>query len=104
MATTRVEHFRTALHGVGITPATPFTDDLSGVDVAGLRRNLEFLVDAGATLLYPCGNTGEFPALSLEEWTTVLVTTIEVAGTRGSSSRSKKPKMSPERSRDGPMR
>lgn len=77
-----IEGFRAALHGVGITPATPFTDDLSAVDVAGLRRNLEFLVEAGATLLYPCGNTGEFPALSMEEWTTVVEVTIDVAGDR----------------------
>lgn len=80
MATAPVERFRTALHGVGITPATPFTADLSSIDVAGLRQNLEFLVDSGATLLYPCGNTGEFPALSLDEWTTVVEITIDVAG------------------------
>lgn len=77
-----IEGFRAALHGVGITPATPFTEDLSAVDVAGLRRNIEFLVEAGATLLYPCGNTGEFPALSIEEWTTVVEVTIDVVGGR----------------------
>ena len=80
MSVTTIEAFRNALHGVGVTPATPFTDDLAAVDLDGLRRNLEFLVDAGATLLYPCGNTGEFPALSMDEWTSVVEVTVDVAG------------------------
>ncbi len=80
MSESTLERFRHALHGVGITPATPFTDDLAAVDVDGLRRNLEFLIEGGATLLYPCGNTGEFPALSMDEWTTVVEVTVEVAG------------------------
>ncbi|NQV06242.1 dihydrodipicolinate synthase family protein [bacterium] len=82
MTGTAIDRFREALHGVGITPATPFTDDLSAVDHDGLRRNIEFLIDGGATLLYPCGNTGEFPALSLDEWTDVVRITVEVAGDR----------------------
>jgi 4-hydroxy-tetrahydrodipicolinate synthase len=82
MSASGIDRLRSALHGVGITPVTPFTDDLSRVDVAGLRRNLEFLVDAGATLLYPCGNTGEFPALSLDEWSQIVAVTVEVAGGR----------------------
>lgn len=77
-----IERLRAALHGVGITPPTPFTDDLSTVDLDGLRRNIQFLVDAGATLLYPCGNTGEFAALSMDEWTRVVEVTVDVAGDR----------------------
>jgi 4-hydroxy-tetrahydrodipicolinate synthase len=82
MTNSTIEHFRTALRGVGVTPATPFTEDLAAVDLDGLRRNIEFLVEAGASLLYPCGNTGEFAALSLDEWTDVVRVTIEAAAGR----------------------
>lgn len=71
---------REALHGVGITPTTPFSDDLTGLDSAGLRANLEFLVRSGARLLYPAGNTGEVMSLSPSEWTTVVETALDVAG------------------------
>lgn len=79
MPESAIEQFRTALHGVGITPATPFTDDLARVDLEGLRGNIDFLVEAGATLLYPCGNTGEVAALSLDEWTDVVRVTVDAA-------------------------
>jgi 4-hydroxy-tetrahydrodipicolinate synthase len=82
MTNSTIEHFRAALHGVGVTPATPFTGDLAAVDRDGLRRNIEFLVTAGATLLYPCGNTGEFAALSLDEWTDVVRVTVDATAGR----------------------
>lgn len=69
-----------AIAGVGITPVTPFTEDLTEVDRAGLKANLEFLVAAGAQLLYPAGNTGEAMSLSPDEWTAVVEVTLEVAG------------------------
>lgn len=71
-----------ALHGVGVTPVTPFTDDLVGVNLAGFRANLEFLLDAGVELIYPAGNTGEMMSLSPDEWTEVVETAVEVCGDR----------------------
>src|SRR5665811_1544808 len=79
MQKTAIRLFRNSLQGVGITPVTPFTSDLSRVDLRGLRSNLEFLIEQGATLLYPCGNTGEFTSLSLDEWTSVVEVSIDVA-------------------------
>lgn len=73
-------NFSDAVRGVGVTPVTPFTDDLAGVDEAGLHSNLEFLVESGVRLLYPCGNTGEFTSLHLDEWTRVVEIAVEVAG------------------------
>ena len=73
---------RQALEGVGVTPVTPFSADLTRVDHAGLRANLEYLVERGTRLLYPCGNTGEFTSLSLDEWTAVVEVTLEVAAGR----------------------
>ncbi|MDH3259350.1 MAG: dihydrodipicolinate synthase family protein [Acidimicrobiia bacterium] len=74
--------FRNSLRSVGVTPVTPFHDDLRKVDEEGLRSNLEYLVERGVTLLYPCGNTGEFTSLSLDEWTVVVEITLEVASGR----------------------
>jgi len=76
------DELRQALHGVGITPVTPFSTDLTRVDVGGLGANLEYILERGARLLYPCGNTGEFTSLSLDEWSTVVETTIAVAAGR----------------------
>lgn len=69
-----------AVHGVGVTPVTPFSEDLSSVDIGGLRSNLEFLVDAGVGLIYPAGNTGEVMSLSGEEWEAVVEVAVDVAG------------------------
>lgn len=52
--------FTQAVHGVGITPVTPFSDYLSRIDEAAFADNLTFLAEARAGLLHPCGNTGEF--------------------------------------------
>jgi 4-hydroxy-tetrahydrodipicolinate synthase len=73
------EALKKAVSGVGVTPVTPFTDDLSGVDRAALKSNLQYLLDAGVTLLYPAGNTGEVMSLSPDEWTTVVEVALEVA-------------------------
>lgn len=75
-----------ALKGVGVTPVTPFMDDLVTLDLTGLQANPEFLGSARVTLVYPCGNTGEFTSLSLDEWTAVVETSV-VASTKGQRSR-----------------
>lgn len=63
-----------------MTPVTPFSDDLSAIDVGGLKGNIEFLAAAGVKLLYPCGNTGEFNSLSLDEWTSAVETCVAFSG------------------------
>ena len=70
------------LRGVGVTNPTPFSSDGTKVDLGGLRENIEHLVAGGVRLIYPCGNTGEFPSLSLDEWTAVVSTVIEVVAGR----------------------
>jgi 4-hydroxy-tetrahydrodipicolinate synthase len=65
------------LRGVSVTTATPFTNDLSMIDVRGITTNLEFLKKNGVRLVIPCGNTGEFYSLSETEWTQVVKATIE---------------------------
>jgi 4-hydroxy-tetrahydrodipicolinate synthase len=82
MTTSSPTPFAESIADVGVTPATPFTADLSGIDVGGLRANISFLLDHGVRMLYPCGNTGEFPSLSIDEWTTVVETVVEVCDGR----------------------
>ena len=74
--------FRSSLRGVGVTPVTPFSEDLVEIDRSGLRSNLEYLIERGVELLYPCGNTGEFYALSLEEWTSAVEVAVAAANGR----------------------
>ena len=51
------------VHAINVTP---FREDW-GVDYACLERNVEFLIANGLEVIVPCGNTGEFYSLSLEE-------------------------------------
>jgi 4-hydroxy-tetrahydrodipicolinate synthase len=69
---------RQALWSIAVTPVTPFAAG-GPPDPVGLRANIEFLVDSGIGLLYPCGNTGEFSSLGLDEWMTVVETVIAVS-------------------------
>jgi 4-hydroxy-tetrahydrodipicolinate synthase len=50
---------------VGIN-ITPFNSDLS-VDFDALGKNLDFLLEQGIKVIVPCGNTGEFSSLTVEE-------------------------------------
>jgi 4-hydroxy-tetrahydrodipicolinate synthase len=69
-----------ALEGPAITTVTPFTSDLSDIDIQGIERNISFLKQQGARFVVPCGNTGEFYSLSEAEWKKVVSATKEVAG------------------------
>src|SRR4051794_33031157 len=67
----------------GIIPAaiTPFTD-ADEVDVAALRSNLQFLLDAGMGGVVATGTMGEAGQLSETERRTVVETCVEVVGAR----------------------
>ena len=58
-----------AQHLEGILPAlvTPFTADGASIDEPALRTLVSRLVAAGVGGLIPCGSTGEFTALSVQE-------------------------------------
>lgn len=57
-----VDHLRT-VHAINVTP---FREDRS-IDYEGLERNVRFLIEGGMEVIVPCGNTGEFYALTVEE-------------------------------------
>lgn len=63
--------------GVFAPNITPFS--AQSVDEAALRRVLDYLIDAGATGLVPCGTTGESATLTLEEHARVIAITAEHA-------------------------
>lgn len=65
------------LRDVAFTTATPFTADGTAVDEAALAENVQALADAGAELFVPCGNTGEYYALSDRERVAVVRTHVE---------------------------
>lgn len=65
---------------VAFTTAVPFTGDGSDVRYDALTENLADLYDAGARLFIPCGNTGEYYALSDEERERVVRAHVEATG------------------------
>lgn len=72
---------RTRLRGILVYSVTPFlSDEASSVDEEGLRRNIRYLVGRGIRIIVPCGGTGEFSALELEEHQQVVGAVRAAAG------------------------
>ncbi len=71
---------RGKLSGVIAFPITPFTNDLS-LDLDGLRKNLEKLLEHPISAVVAAGGTGEMYSLTPAEHLDVVRTTVEV--TRG---------------------
>lgn len=61
------EELKGKLRGIFVFPTTPYNDDATDVDEEGIRRNVRFLVDSGIKIVVPCGGTGEFFSLSVDE-------------------------------------
>ncbi|WP_049947463.1 dihydrodipicolinate synthase family protein [Candidatus Halobonum tyrrellensis] len=71
---------RRRFRDVAFTTAVPFTDDAADVRYDALAENVADLYDAGARLFVPCGNTGEYYALSEAERKRVVRTHVEATG------------------------
>jgi len=54
------------IKGINAINVTPFDTNLE-IDWSALKDNITFLLDRGLEAIYPCGNTGEFYALSIDE-------------------------------------
>ncbi len=86
---------RLSLRLGGVIPAlvTPFNDDCKSIDELALRNLVKFALDKGVTGLVPCGTTGEFQNLSIEERKRVVEIVVDeakgrvpvIAGTGSSS-------------------
>lgn len=62
------------------TNPTPFSEDGEEVLYDELATNVEWMTDRGAKVVIPCGNTGEYYSLSMNERAEVVTTTAEAAG------------------------
>jgi 4-hydroxy-tetrahydrodipicolinate synthase len=75
------ESIQSILKGINAINVTPFDEQLE-IDWESLKRNVNFLVDHGIKAIYPCGNTGEFYALTLKEAKEVTQYVTEVVAKR----------------------
>ena len=69
----------------GVFPAliTPFHETPDrGLDLEGLRANIEFLIENGVHGVVPCGSTGESATLTFEEHEIVIGATIDAVNGR----------------------
>ena len=86
------EYLKDDLRGVAFTTPTPFTEGVEDVAYDRLRSHAQWLEDAGAGVVIPCGNSGEYYSLTDEERTSVVAETVDaldddttvVAGVGGS--------------------
>jgi 1-pyrroline-4-hydroxy-2-carboxylate deaminase len=67
--------------GVYVATATPFRTD-GALDLDGLTRNCEGLVEGGVHGLVPCGSLGEYETLTEDERAGVVKATVDAAGGR----------------------
>ena len=69
-----------AFAGLSVAMVTPFRD--GELDLAALRRQVEFQVEAGTACLCPVGTTGESPTLSHDEHERVIAEVVEAVNGR----------------------
>jgi 4-hydroxy-tetrahydrodipicolinate synthase len=69
------------LKTVLVTTVTPF-DEHGSVQYDQLLAHCEYLLENGVEALIPCGNTGEFTSLSLDEADKVTAATVAAVGGR----------------------
>src|SRR5687767_8466208 len=69
------------LQGLLSFPLTPFTPE-DKVDLAAFAGHVRRQIEHGPSALFVACGTGEFTALSVEEFRQVITTAVEVAGGR----------------------
>lgn len=67
-------------HGVIPAVLTPFKN--GRIDVAAVRRHVDFMIEDGVHGFYPCGTTGEGILLSVEERKTMAKAVVDAAAGR----------------------
>jgi 4-hydroxy-tetrahydrodipicolinate synthase len=71
------ENIKQKLKGINAINVTPF-DQQHEVHWQDLERNVNFLMERGMKAIYPCGNTGEFYALTFKEATEVTRYVVDI--------------------------
>jgi 4-hydroxy-tetrahydrodipicolinate synthase len=75
------EALRTQIKGTIVPMTTPFTET-GDIDLEGVRKNTDFLIDSGIQVISPLGSTGEFYTMTPDEHWSVLKAVCEQAGGR----------------------
>ena len=75
------EDFRARVKGTVVPMPTPFKEDLS-IDLEGVRRYTNFLIDSDIQVISPLGTTGEFFTMTPEEHRAVMKAVVEEAAGR----------------------
>jgi 4-hydroxy-tetrahydrodipicolinate synthase len=76
-----IETVRDYLRDVCLTTTSPFRqDDITQLHEGGIHRNLDYVAEQGIRTVVPCGNTGEFHSLTLEECAIVTRETVTAVG------------------------
>ena len=76
---TKRRGYLSCFRGTYTVLVTPFTADGAHIDVAALRRLVEFQITEGIHGLIPLGSTGEFLSLTRDERNEVIETVIDQA-------------------------
>lgn len=71
------EAMKADLRGAAFTNPTPFAPNGGSVRHDELAENVEWLTERGASLVIPCGNTGEYYALSTDERVAIVETVVD---------------------------
>ncbi len=72
----------TKFRGTYTVLITPFTADGKGVDVAALKKLVEWQIEQGIHGLIPLGSTGEFLSMTADERQLVIETCVKTANKR----------------------
>ncbi|WP_229504829.1 dihydrodipicolinate synthase family protein [Natrinema versiforme] len=78
------QQLKSDLRGVAFTNPTPFDEDGDEIRHDELAENIDHIVDAGGSLVIPCGNTGEYYSLTNDERVAVVETTVDAVDDQGS--------------------
>ena len=73
-----VQSIKQRLESVCSINVTPFHPTSKSIEWNWLEENIEFLVKNGLDVIVPCGNTGEFYSLTLEEAKAVTKRVVEI--------------------------
>jgi 4-hydroxy-tetrahydrodipicolinate synthase len=82
-----IEQIKNKIKGVFAFPITPFRKSSSSIwkteiDEEGIRKNARFIAEHKLHGVVPCGGTGEFYSLSLEEYKSVVEITYQEIGNK----------------------
>lgn len=77
----RYDEVRERLKAVVVTNVTPFRED-GTVDEEAAARQAAYMVDHGIQVVVPCGNTGEFTSLSIDEAKQMVTAVTRAVGDR----------------------